>query len=260
MKVQVNGIKLGYDVLGEDGYPIVLIHGLGLDRTIWKEMASRYLWNYKVLLPDIRGHGESDAPPGTYAMALLADDLALLLDSLGIEKAVVCGHSMGGYITLAFAAGYPERLAGMGLVTSRAGADSEQKRMGRYQMCEEVQKRGAVALAENLAPRLTSDAVIVQKAYELIARTPTQGMIGTLKGLAERPDRRDLLPTITVPAIVAAGEADQIVNLDDARAMASAFPNGQFLSIPGAGHMPMLEKPEQLGQGLVDLLDRVAMH
>lgn len=257
MKIRINGIRIGYDILGADGYPIVLIHGLGLDRTIWFEMASRYLQDYRVILPDVRGHGESDAPEGTYTMSLLADDLAEFLEVLGIGKAVICGHSMGGYITLAFAARHPEMMSGMGLITSRADADSEEKRKGRYQMVEAIRMRGSIALAESLAPRLAKEASIVQRAYDLIVQNKPQGLIGTLKGLAERPDRTYLLPNIQVPALVAAGEEDQIIHTDYSRKMASALPDGRFIILPGIGHMPMLERPGTLSEGVLDLLIRI---
>ena len=258
MKRQANGIQIGYDILGKAGHPIVLIHGLGLDRMIWLEMAEQYLQDHRVLLMDIRGHGESDAPEGIYTMSLLADDLAALLEILGIGKAVVCGHSMGGYITLAFAAQYPDRIAGLGLITTRAEADPLKKQKGRYAMVEALEKRGSIALAESLAPRLARNPQIVQQAYGLILKNPSQGLIGAVKGLAERPDRTALLSDICVPTLVVVGEEDQIIRPAVSRRMASAFPNGQLLSLPEAGHMPMLESPEVLGLGLVGLMDQAA--
>jgi len=256
MKLLVNGLQIGYDILGENGSPIVLIHGLGLDRTIWMEMTSRYMQDYRVILPDVRGHGESDAPEGTYTMSLLSDDLAGLLDSVGINKAVVCGHSMGGYIALAFAAMYPERLAGLGLITSRADADTEKKRKGRYKMVKEIKSRGSIALAENLAPRLTKDAEIIRKAYDLIVRNQSQGLIGAVYGLAERPDRTRLLPAIHVPALVVTGKEDQIITPDYSQKMASAFPNGLLINLLGVGHMPMLEAPEKMSIEIINLMEK----
>jgi len=257
VRVEVNGIELAYDILGQTGHPLVLIHGFGLDHTIWMDMASNYLHNHRVILPDVRGHGDSDAPPGVYEMSLLAKDIAHLLEYLGINKATICGHSMGGYITLAFAEKYPERLAGMGLITSRSNADSEENREGRYKMMESVQKRGAVALGKSLSPRLTTNETLIQEAYNLIAQTPPMGIIGVLKGMAERPDRTSLLSRIAVPTLVVAGEDDQIIDLGEAREMVHVLPRCKFLAISGVGHMPMWEAPAILAKGLDDLVERV---
>ncbi len=254
MIANINGINIGYDQLGQGDVPLVWIHGFGLDRTIWHEMAGRCLTDYRVVLPDVRGHGESDAPEGAYPMALLAEDLAGLLDHLGIEQAVVCGHSMGGYIALAFAARFPERLAGIGLITTRAEADSPEKRAGRYDLVEAVRARGSVALAETLAPRLSRDPKWVKTAQDLIAATPPQGIIGAALGMAERPDRIDLLNSLDVPALVVAGEEDQIISVEEARGMAARLPQGRFAVIKDAGHLPMLESPESLGRAWVNFM------
>lgn len=255
MITSINNNDFGYEVLGQGNLPLVLIHGFGLDRTIWREMAEKYLTEYLVILPDVRGHGESSAPEGDYPMTLLAEDLAGLLNCLDIEKAVVCGHSMGGHITLAFAANFSTRLAGIGLITTRAEADSPEKRAGRYEMIKAVRKRGSVALAETLAPRLSQDQHLVQIAYDMIAGTAPQGIIGSAAGMAERPDRMGLLGELNIPALVVAGGEDQILNQADARAMASQLPKGTFLEIKAAGHLPMLESPKLLGRALVHFLE-----
>jgi pimeloyl-ACP methyl ester carboxylesterase len=250
MITQINDIQIGYEQWGQGDRPLVLIHGFGLDRTIWRETAEQYLADYRVILPDVRGHGESNAPEGAYPMSLLAADLAGLLDHLQIEEAVVCGHSMGGYIALAFAAQFPDRLAGLGLITTRAEADSPEKRAGRYALVEAVRARGSVALAETLAPRLSHEPDLVQAAYEMIAATSPQGIIGAALGMAERPDRTALLDEIDVPALVVAGIEDQIVDLEDALGMVERLAQGEFVEINCAGHLPMWEQPESLGRAL----------
>jgi pimeloyl-ACP methyl ester carboxylesterase len=187
-------------------------------------------------------------------MALLADDLAGLLDHLDIDRAVVCGHSMGGYIALALAAQHPERLAGLGLITSRAEADSAKKKEGRVRLAETVRAQGSSALAETLAPRLSHDPAVVKMAYALIAATPPAGIIGAALGMAERPDRTALMARLKVPALVVAGQEDQIVPLDDARHLAEGLEKGMLVEIPDAGHSPMLEQPQLLAEALVDFL------
>ncbi len=257
MKAMINGSQFGYEILGEEGVPIVLIHGFGLNREMWIPLVTEYLRNHSVILPDVRGHGESDAPERPYPMALLAEDLVNLLSFLGVEKAIVCGHSMGGYITLAFADAYPQRLSGMGLITTRAEADSEKGRVGRYKSIEAVKKKGSRPIADSLAPRLTKDKELVQEVRAVLAETPPAGIIGALEGMAQRPDRTDLLREIPVPSLVVAGGEDQIIDSNRAKQMAESLPDGDFLLIPQAGHLPMLETPEKLGKGLLTLIRRV---
>ncbi len=258
MNTEINGIQIGYEVFGQDGIPMVLIHGFGLDRSIWKTMVEGYFGDQHVIMLDLRGHGESDAPAGPYSMCQFAEDVVGLLDHLGITKAIVCGHSLGGYVALAFTEAYPDRLAGLGLITSRAVNDTEEGRAGRYALVEKVLERGSVVLAESLTPRLTKDKAIRKQSYEIIANTHPKGIIGSAIGMAERPDRTNQLSEINVPALVVAGEEDQIIDLQESIHMADCLPKGELLVIPNVGHMPMLEAPDVLGEGLLTLVEWVS--
>ncbi len=257
MKAEVNGIELNYEILGQTGFPLVLIHGFGLDHSIWMDLATRYLRNYRVILPDVRGHGKSEVPMGPYPMSVLAEDIAHLLEFLGINKAIICGHSMGGYITLAFAERFSEHLGGLGFITTHAGPDSEEKRAGRFEMVQKIREKGSSALAESLAPNLTEDDEIINKVYDIIKETRPEGIIGALEGMAQRPDRTGLLSKIKVPTLVVAGEKDQIVEVDTARQMVDALSKGILLEISGAAHLPMLETPDELGKGILSLVHQV---
>jgi 3-oxoadipate enol-lactonase len=257
MKININGLQFAYDIRGRTGPPLVLLHGFAMDRSIWEDLVEFQLGDQQVILPDLRGHGESDGPEGPYSMSIMAADLACLLDALGVEQAIVCGHSMGGYVALAFAEHHPHMLAGLGLITTNAQADPEEKRAGRFTLIDQVRGRGAIAVAESLAPRLSSNPAVVQWAHHLIRSIDPQGLIGALLGMAERPDRTTLLPQVNVPALVVAGETDEITDLVSAKAMADALPQGEFLAIPGVGHLPMSEAAAELGQGLRSLVARV---
>ena len=258
MKADINGTQIGYEVLGNTGLPLVLIHGFGLDRSIWRKMLFKHMPDQFVILPDVRGHGESDAPNGPYSMDQLADDVAGLINILNVDKVIVAGHSMGGYISLAFAARYSQHLAGLGLITSRVEADSASKRKGRYDLIERIHEGGSVELAKSLAPHLSKDEAIIRETYDKIKQNSPIGLIGASQAMAERPDRRDLLKKISASALVVAGVEDQIVDVEDAREMASLFPNAEFLAIPKAGHMPMWENPPALAKGLLDLIARAS--
>ena len=136
-KVKVNGIKIAYVRKGT-GKPLVLVHGYPLDHTIWNEVVPFLESDFDIILPDLRGFGASYLVEGQYKITDMAADIAGLLDQLDIEKAVIAGHSMGGYISLAFARTYPERVAGLGLVASQALADPEDKKGGRYDAAAEI--------------------------------------------------------------------------------------------------------------------------
>jgi pimeloyl-ACP methyl ester carboxylesterase len=257
MRALINQINLGFESLGKNGIPIVLIHGFGLDRSIWKDMVSCCMGEANVILPDLRGHGESDVTGGMYSMSLLAADIVGLLDHLGIEKAIVCGHSMGGYVTLAIADQYPDRLAGLGLITSKAEGDSTDKRSGRYALVQAVREKGSTALAESLAPRISKYPDVIEKSAQIINNTNPHGIVGSALGMAERPDRTELLSQIICPVLVLAGEQDQLIPLYYAQEMANQLPNVHFVTIKGAGHMPMVECPEITAMSLLALRDEV---
>jgi pimeloyl-ACP methyl ester carboxylesterase len=257
MKTKINGIEVAFEVTGKNSPPLLLMHGFGLDRSIWHELVENHLGEQQVILPDLRGHGESDVSPAPYAMSLMAQDVAGLLEFLGVDQAFVCGHSMGGYVALAFAEQFPGKLAGLGLITTNAMADSPEKRTGRYALIDEIQARGSGAAADNLAPRLSHNLDVIHQAHVLISQCDPGGLIGSLQGMAEREDKMARLGHITVPALVVAGKEDQITNVIGAQAMAEALPQGVFFELAGVGHMPMLEDAAALGQALQSLVNRV---
>lgn len=229
------------------GLPVVLLHGFPLSGATWQaqqQLSDRY----RVITPDLRGHGKSPAPAGTYEMDLMARDVLALLDSLKITKAAILGHSMGGYVTLAAWKIAPERFAALGLVDSQAAADTDEARKGRLQNAEKVAASGAQVIADAMlpklfAPELPQDDSIVDDVKQIILATSRDGIIGTLKGMAARPDSTAVLPKINVPTLILSGDQDQIIPLEKANALATAIPNSTLSIIEESGHMPMLECP-----------------
>jgi pimeloyl-ACP methyl ester carboxylesterase len=190
-------------------------------------------------------------------MELLARDIAVLLETLYVDRAIVCGYSMGGYVALAFAEQFPEKLIGLGLITTNAVADTPEKRAGRQALIDEVRACGSLAVADNLAPRLSTNLDVINKAHTIIRRCDPTGLIGSLQGMADRADKTVLLQQIRVPALVVAGEEDQITDLQESQVLAESLPEGAFFGMPRVGHMPMLENPAGLGQALGKLIERV---
>jgi pimeloyl-ACP methyl ester carboxylesterase len=256
MEAETNGIRIHYEEKGQ-GLPLILIHGFPLDRTTWEPMIPFIQQGVRVITPDLRGFGHSEASQGVYGMRLLADDIAGLLDGLKIDMAVIAGHSMGGYVTLAFAQAYPERLLGLGMIASQAIADTPEKRIGRYAQAEEVARLGSRSTAESMAPKLTDDPKLQAKLFDLILHTSAIAISGSLKGMAERIDMVGFLSEITVPVVVIHGHKDAIMPIERAKETAGGIPRAVLSEIPEAGHMPMMETPEVTAQALNHLLDEL---
>jgi 3-oxoadipate enol-lactonase len=254
-------VTLNYSELGQ-GTPVVLLHGFPLRGAIWHEQQKRLSDGFRVITPDLRGHGRSPAPGGVYDMDFLAGDVLALLDSLQIKKAVIMGHSMGGYVVLAAWRMFPERFLALGLIASQARGDSADGRLRRYKMAEQVAVDGSRVVVDAMlphlfAPTLPAEAPIIDHVRQMILNTPGAGLVGALQGMAQRPDSAALLPAISVPVLILAGTQDQIIAPAKANAMAAATKTGTLRLIEDAGHMPMLEQPEATTAAIEGFLKRI---
>lgn len=254
-----NTVQLYYEEQGE-GPPMVLIHGFPLNHSIWEPVVPLLSSQARLILPDLRGHGRSPATTGSYDMRLLAEDIRALLDSLQIDRALLVGHSMGGYAVLAFARAYPNRLAGLGFVASHAAADNLEQRANRLKLARKVSRVGVDFLAKDMAPKLTCKPELVASLQDLMAKTPKEGVVGALKGMAERPDSTENLSSISVPTVVIAGMEDQIIPLERSQTMVQLLGRAWLVEIPQAGHMPMMESPEEVARALNELIHVAAGH
>ena len=249
MFAQVNGLRLAYGDRGrEHERVLLLVHGFPLDRRLWAAQAGALATMTRVIMPDLRGHGKSEIVPGPFTMDQHADDLAALLDHLKIRRAVVAGLSMGGYVAFAFWRRYPERVRGLILADTRAEPDSAATKIGRDAASARVQQTGVAAYADEMLPRLLAPASlankkIVEAVRKMMAEQPVEGIVGALGGLRDRVDSLATLPTITVPTLVIAGDADVITPPADARALAAAIPGARLAVILRAGHLSPLENP-----------------
>jgi pimeloyl-ACP methyl ester carboxylesterase len=253
-------VTLNYSEAGK-GTPVVLLHGFPLSNAIWHKQQLRLSDRFRVITPDLRGHGKSPAPAGVYEMDVLARDVLALLDALKIDKAVIMGHSMGGYVALAAWRLAPERFLALGLIASQAGADTEEGRQGRHKTAEKVAAEGSKVVAEAMLPKLFAPGVqaeaIVQPVRQMMLNTPPAGIIGSLQGMATRPDCSALLTKISVPVLILAGDQDQIIPPEKAKAMAAAMKTATLIMVEHAGHMPMLEQPEATTTALYNFISGV---
>lgn len=249
MYKQVNNYSMAVDVRGE-GVPVLFVHGFPLDRKLWKPQLNGLSDLFQVIVPDLRGHGASEAPPPPYSMEVFANDLNSLLVRLGIkEKVVLCGLSMGGYICFEFYRQYPQRIAGLVLTATRSAADSAETRKQRDHAAAIAASQGINAVVEGMLPKLFSELNyqqkpdLVQFVKEMMLNISLQGLLGSLAAMRDRPDSSPLLDKINFPVLVIHGEKDQIVPVQEAEKMARTIPGADLEVFTDSGHLPNLEQP-----------------
>ena len=248
-KIKINGFALAFERRGH-GLPLVLIHGYPLDHTTWNDVSHLLENEFDLILPDLRGLGESSEVKSVYTVSDMASDIAGLLDYLKIEKAVVVGHSMGGYVALAFARDYSQYLSGLGMISSQALADSPERKEGRYKSAADVAEKGVSQVAESMAPKLSTNEHVQAFVRDLIKQQKAAGVIGSLKAMAERPDSIDLLKVIKTPVIIIHGDADALISVERGREMKETARGAYYFELPGLGHMPMMENPQAVADAL----------
>ncbi len=247
--IKLNGIEISYERRGA-GTPLMLVHGFPLDHTLWNETASLLEGDFDLILPDLRGFGGSTTIETPYLMSDMADDLAALLDHFGIEKTALAGHSMGGYVALAFAKKYPQRVSGLALVSSQAAADAPDRKEGRYKTAQDVAEKGVEVVADAMTPKLSSNAEVQAFARESILRQGKAGVIGALKAMAEREDSMPILSSFDFPVVLIHGDADALIPLEKAQEIKEALPDAKLVILQGAGHLPMMELPGETADAL----------
>lgn len=267
METMVNGIRMHWRESGR-GEPVLFIHGFPYHGGLWEDQLERLPQRWHWLAPDLRGFGRSEAGPGQgpLGMDLLADDLAAFLEDRGIERAVVCGHSMGGYIAFALWRWHPGRVRALVLCDTRAGADTDEERAARRELAERVRREGAAAAADAMLPKQLSERTrreapqVVERLREMIESNPPETLVRALQGMAERPDSTDLLPTIDVPTLVLVGSEDVVTPLREAEFMARTIPDARLQVVEGAGHVPNVEDPVTFNRDLVHFLEAIQGH
>ena len=260
MKRRCGDREIAYDDAGAGGpaAPVVLLHPFPFDRRYWAATAAALAPAYRVITLDARGFGEA-AASGPFEIADLADDLAALLDALGVAAVTVVGLSMGGYTALAFAQRHPARLAALVLSDTRAAADSPETRRAREDARALIESSGTSTYLDRSLPRLLApDAppALLARARAL-AETRGERIIAGLAALRDRPDRTSELGAVRCPTLVLAGARDQVVPLDEMRGMSAAIPHARFVALDGIGHLASLEAPAPFVAALRAFLDEL---
>jgi pimeloyl-ACP methyl ester carboxylesterase len=263
VQAKINGISIAYHDQGS-GFPIVFLHAFPLSRMMWVPQEAALVRDFRIVTPDLRGHGDSDAPLWHYSLEQAADDVRGLLDHLAIPHAVFVGLSMGGYILFAFYQRYAERVKGLVLADTRAQADTAEGKQARFEMAQIAYKQGARAIADIMIPKLLSPATtqrrpeLVQRVRTMIVDNEISGIAGDLMAMAARPDSLSLLDQISCPTQIIVGELDLPTPPSDAKLMADRIPDARLTIIPGAAHLANLEQPELFNETVRSFVSTLA--
>ena len=258
--IDLDGIALHYTDEGT-GEPVVLVHGFPHSSDLWTPQRAALSADYRVICPDLRGHGPSDPPHGVASVDMYADDIVALLDYLGIGQAAVGGLSMGGYIVMALLRRRPDRLRAVMLMATKAPGDTEAGKQGRDDMIALAEQEGAGAVADKLLPKMltvrtrTDNQDLVTFVREMMAGTSVEGVVGALNALRDRPDSTATLHGLDLPALILVGQEDEITPPAEATAMRGLLANARLEVIPDAAHLLNLEQPEAVNHALLQFLD-----
>ena len=242
------------------GWPVLLIHAFPVNADMWRPQLERVPDGWRFIAPDVRGFGPEPVAPGLLTLDDAAGDVAAFMDHLKLDRAVIGGLSMGGYITFALFRRSPERFDGMILADTTAEADTPEAREGRRRMIELAHAKGPAAVAEQMLPRLLSAAArerrpeIVSWVRGMIESTSVDGIAGALAAMMSRPDSTPALPHVSCPVLILVGAADAVTPEASARAMEKGIERSRVVVLPDAGHLSNIESPDAFSRALTDFL------
>lgn len=235
---------------------VVLLHGYCGSSAYWEHIVEELEQSVRIIAPDARGHGRSSAPgEEIYTMEMYAEDVAHMLIKLQIHNAVLLGHSLGGYITLAFAEKYAKKLSGFGLIHSTALEDSDAAKENRDKAVAALEQNGIEPFVDGLIPKLFASANVealsdeVERGKQIGYGTSLQGAVSTAKGMKARVNRSHVIERSELPVLLVAGAGDKVIPMESA----FAATNGLTVKVEleNAGHMGMVEQPKELIAAIV---------
>ncbi len=259
----IGGRSVGYDDVGS-GDPVVFVHGFPHRRTLWAPQIGALVDRARCITLDLRGFGES-APGGTMTMDTYADDVVRLLDQRKVDRAVVCGLSMGGYVAFALWRRHSDRVRGMVLMDTKAGADSAEAVGKRKDMIALARGKGSAAVADAMITGMVGKSTrekcpeVVDAVHRMLESAPVEGIVGALEAMMHRPDSTPTLATIDVPTLILVGEEDALTPPKESQIMHEAIHGSRLEVIPSAGHVSNLERPATVNHVLSEFLASILL-
>ena len=242
--------------------PLVLLHGYPFNHTLWEPVASRVPKNVPIVAPDLPGFGSEPVPAAEPSLDLIAEHVEQLLRCKNIQKAIVAGFSMGGYVSLALLEKYPARFAGLALINSQPFEDSDEVRAGRRTMIERVRREGTeaaakAALLKLFAPGKSNDPNLSGYARRGAEAAGVAGVTWALEAMARRPDRAAVLQKFVAPLLILHSDQDLFIPVERISAFARKHSMATYVELSGSGHCTPLENPDAVADALKQLLSRI---
>ncbi|MBK8140105.1 MAG: alpha/beta hydrolase [Chitinophagaceae bacterium] len=257
-EIQITGKKIYYRIIGE-GNPVMLVHGFGEDGTVWKNQVDFLKDKFRIIIPDLPGSGKSELIENS-SLEDMAEVLHQIIHEEDIDHCVMIGHSMGGYITLAFAEMYWNHLTAFGLFHSSAYADSKEKITTRQKGIEFINEHGAFAFLKTATPNLFSPLTkaenpgLIDKQINSLDNFSPAALVSYYEAMISRPDRTAILLQTTVPVLFIIGKYDNAVPPEDSLQQCHLPEKSYIHMLNRSGHMGMLEEPQQSNQILEKFL------
>jgi pimeloyl-ACP methyl ester carboxylesterase len=259
-RIKSGDAEIVYWSLGE-GSPVVLLHPFPVNHVFWLPVAETLATRYRVVLPDLRGHGESGVGEGPATMDKHAADIARVMDDANIGRAPLVGVSIGGYVLFEFWRKHGGRVAALGLCNTKAPADGPEARAGRLQAANDVLERGTEPFFESMIPKLLGKTTrenrpdIVDDTYRMMDQMSPEDVAQVQRGMAARPDSVETLKTINVPTLLVTGDEDLMTGVNEAELMRQHIANSEMRVIPKAGHYSPWEQWREAAKLLRQFLD-----
>jgi pimeloyl-ACP methyl ester carboxylesterase len=263
MQITVNDITINYEDKGKGNIPIIFIHGFPFNKSMWQPQLDYFMKENRVITYDIRGFGQSTFGATQHSIAQYADDLILMMNELRIEKAIVCGLSMGGYILLNAVIRYPEKFAGIVLADTQCLADSTFAKEKRFKTMEQIETGGlfdfANGFVENVFRKetLNDNKELVEKIKSIILSTSSTTIVAALNALATREETCGNLNIISTPTLILCGKDDMLTPLDKSEFMKTNIESASLQIIHDAAHLSNLEQPDSFNQHVSNFISKI---
>jgi len=261
-RVKSGDAEIAYWTVG-DGPPVVLLHPFPVHHEFWSPVAETLSTRYRIILPDLRGHGESGVGEGPATMEKHAADIARVMDDADVGRAPLIGVSIGGYALFEFWRKHRGRIAALGLCNTKAPADGPEARAGRLQAANDVLERGTEPFFEGMVQKVLAKTTremrpdLVDRALRMMNQMFPEDVAQVQRGMAARPDSVETLKTINVPTLLITGDEDNMTGVNEAELMRQHINGSQLKVIPKAGHYSPWEQPEEASRLLRQFLDGV---